>query len=195
MRRIEIAQIECRVAARIPSQQVETLLARLFDDGRIRRNLDDDQVLAESKDQIDHLAADATGTANDDVPATMHRAQALHPDPMYPRQQRGAEGDEEAGNDGARQHQQHRVDDIERVAPVGCQIPVAGRGHGRDDEVDGVEPTTFEDGAEVPGADQKYDERCQREADEDRIEPRRLTATAVQQRAQPSAKRRVAPCG
>ena len=116
VRRIEIAQIERRVAAGVPGQQVEALLARPFDDGRIRSDFDDDEVLAESEQQVDHLAADAAGAANDDVSATMHRAQPLHPDPMHPRQQRRAESDEEAGNDGARQHQQHGGDDIAGIA-------------------------------------------------------------------------------
>ena len=73
VRSTEIAQIECRVAAGIPGQQVEALLARPFDDGRIGRDLDDDQMLAESEEQIDHLAADAAGTANDDMSAPGRR--------------------------------------------------------------------------------------------------------------------------
>ena len=95
----------------------------------------------------------------------------MHHHPLHSRQEGGAKSDEEAGNDGARQHQKHRGNDIDGMAPVGCQIPVAGRGHGRDDKIDGVEPATFEDRVEVPSAQEQHRERRHCEANEEKLVP------------------------
>ena len=169
----EIAEIERRISARISGQQVEVLFACPLDDRRIGRALEQ---------QVDDTGPDAAGSANDDVSAAVHRTETLHRDPLHPRQQRGAECDEETGQRDAGEHQQHRGGDVGGVAPVRRQIAISGRRHGRDHEVDGVEPSPSDSGMEIPSSEHEHGQGCHGEPGENRVESRRMVPVPAQQR-------------
>ncbi len=189
----KIAKIERRVAARIPGQQIEMLFAGPFDDRTIGVELDDYQPLSESEEKVDDPGADAAGTANHDVSAAVHRAQALHGDPMHPRQKRSAEGDKETGQRDAGQHQQHRDNDFDRLAPVGDQVAISSRRHCRDNEVDGVEPIASEDSVKIPRPGEEHDQGDPGEPDKDRVQAGRTMWSAAQQQPHPASVFRLRP--
>ena len=160
------------------------LLACPFDDRAVGVELNDHQPFGEIEKQVDHPGSDAAGAANHNVSAAMNGAQTLHGNPVHPGQKRSAEGDEKTGQGDAGQHEQHRGDDIDRVAAVGCHVAVAGRRHCRNHEIDGVEPSPSKNRVEVPGANQKHSQGGDSEPNEDRVEPRRMIPPAAQQRPQ-----------